>query len=367
MGYKLRREIRDWIPVGLLTPAERLVLLEIADVVNDDTRIGYPGMGDLVAMTGFPEKTVSACLRRLSSKGIEVRVQIGKKCDGQPLFATKGHRTTYRIPTLAELADAGLEAAPTRRQSPYPGGVFDRQSPDPGRAFNDAKPLPPSPKAPTPVAQSPYPHLLKPLPGSGPSPQDHLKVPSTISSNRTTPPSSASSPTTATTPTTQQSKRIKNPEARRRAEHRAAHTLVANAIPGATGDQIGLLLAHYENIAETAGRGRLQHISGYIRKIVENDGVDKLGDTLNGLIADRITHRYTTIAELDPDDAATIRIQTLTALNSGHGEQAIRWELDRVAAQAPAADVLLDSLTWLIEQTPEAVIAEMRDDHAGTP
>jgi hypothetical protein len=114
MGYKLRREIRDLLPAGLLTPSERLLVLEVADTCGDETRTGWPGVEWLVAKCDVPSaKRVGEHFASIARKWFEIRVEIGKDRHGKPFYANPGKRTTYRMPTRAELvAQHGEEKAP---------------------------------------------------------------------------------------------------------------------------------------------------------------------------------------------------------------------------------------------------------------
>lgn len=99
MGYKLRRQIRDELASGQVTPTERLVLLEIADLANDDTRIAQFGPDDVAERLGTTALGVRKSVQRLATKGIELRIPVGfDKKTGAPVFAHHGRQTNYRIP-----------------------------------------------------------------------------------------------------------------------------------------------------------------------------------------------------------------------------------------------------------------------------
>ena len=104
MGYKLRREIRDVLPAGVLTPSERLLVLEIADTCNDDTRTGWPGVEWLVSKCDIPTaKRVGEHFASIARKWFEIRVELGKDRHGKPFYAIPGKRMTFRMPTRPEL------------------------------------------------------------------------------------------------------------------------------------------------------------------------------------------------------------------------------------------------------------------------
>lgn len=156
MGYKLRREVRDRIPPGLLTPAERLLILEIADQCNDQTRECWPGAALISTLTDLAPRSIQETLRRIGEKWIELRVVLGKSDKGTPIYAYPGRRTIYRFPPLPVLkgaTDRGPLGATDRGASETDGatdpsewcdesGEMVRQigGPSPQRSFPQEKP-----------------------------------------------------------------------------------------------------------------------------------------------------------------------------------------------------------------------------------
>lgn len=124
MGYLLRRWLAVNLPPGL-SSGERVVALEIADQVNDDTRIGTKvDLRDVAARSGFASpKQVGRVLGKLSTNGVELRIPIGKREDGTPVYAYEGHRTRFRIPTGLELG---------REEIPLPGDHYQPEVPPAG-------------------------------------------------------------------------------------------------------------------------------------------------------------------------------------------------------------------------------------------
>jgi hypothetical protein len=177
MGYELRRQIRDLLPEGFLTLAERNVLLELADCANDKTRLAYPGMEELVRMTDLPQTTVSKCLQRLAGKGIELRVAVGVDKNGRPVFAARGHQTTYRIPDLTKGGPGSYLSGAERA--------------DGGPANPEGKGGPGSGKGQTPIRERADPRPRKGGPGSAPSPQEPSR--NTSKNQKTAAPASPSS------------------------------------------------------------------------------------------------------------------------------------------------------------------------------
>ncbi|MBI0301041.1 hypothetical protein JBE04_43020, partial [Streptomyces sp. PRKS01-29] len=111
MGYELRRWLEDRLPQEI-SSGERVVALAIADLVWDDSRIGFGRlfMAKLLHKTGFEnEAQIGKVLGKLSARGIELRVPINGS-DGKPLtnkrgqlvYAHRGHQRTFRVPFESE-------------------------------------------------------------------------------------------------------------------------------------------------------------------------------------------------------------------------------------------------------------------------
>ncbi|WP_405769222.1 hypothetical protein OG539_32645 [Actinacidiphila glaucinigra] len=111
MGYELRRWFEDRLPQEI-SSGERVVALAIADLVWDDSRIGYGRkfMEKLLHKSGFEnEAQLGKVLGKLAARGIELRVPICGQ-DGKPLknkrgqlvYAHRGHQRTFRVPLESE-------------------------------------------------------------------------------------------------------------------------------------------------------------------------------------------------------------------------------------------------------------------------
>lgn len=111
MGYRLRRWFEDRLPQEI-SSGERVVALAIADLVWDDSRVGYGNkfMAKLLHKTGFEnEGQVGKVLGKLAARGIELRVPVNGQ-DGKPLrdkrgqlvYAHRGHQRTFRVPFESE-------------------------------------------------------------------------------------------------------------------------------------------------------------------------------------------------------------------------------------------------------------------------
>ncbi len=64
MGFKLRREVRDLLPPGVLTANERLLVLELADNCRDDSDDNGPAREGWPASTGSPRKKPTSARTR---------------------------------------------------------------------------------------------------------------------------------------------------------------------------------------------------------------------------------------------------------------------------------------------------------------
>ncbi|OUC99338.1 helix-turn-helix domain-containing protein [Streptosporangium minutum] len=102
MGIKLVVEVLDHAPRDL-TPAERLVLVVLAEDARDETRVCWPGPDKLVQRTGLQWDSIRRVFQRLAKRGLEVRVPIGQGSDGRPVFARENVQTNFRIPAFAPL------------------------------------------------------------------------------------------------------------------------------------------------------------------------------------------------------------------------------------------------------------------------
>jgi hypothetical protein len=123
VGFTLRREVRAYLadPRSFVdgksaTSLERFIAMEIASEADDITRncrryekrlrrwVPTVTVQLLTEWTDHGEATVSEMLRRLSKRGLEMRKEAGKDCNGRPVYARKGHATEFYIPPLAALA-----------------------------------------------------------------------------------------------------------------------------------------------------------------------------------------------------------------------------------------------------------------------
>ncbi|MER7363604.1 helix-turn-helix domain-containing protein [Nonomuraea wenchangensis] len=103
-------EVLDFAPADL-TPAQRLVLVVIAERAYDDTREAWPGGSEkwgletIARRTGLKVDSVRKAIQQMARKGVEVRVPIKVGADGRPVYAHEGQQTTFRIPRFSHRAD----------------------------------------------------------------------------------------------------------------------------------------------------------------------------------------------------------------------------------------------------------------------
>lgn len=107
MGWKLRRGLVLNLPRECGTP-ERLVALEIADWVWDNTRRRAMSREELCLRTGMGASTIAATLAKLAAHGLELRVVLGTDKQGKPLYAVPGTSPEYQVPAWVPL-DKALE------------------------------------------------------------------------------------------------------------------------------------------------------------------------------------------------------------------------------------------------------------------
>lgn len=144
VGYIIRRQLREALGPDV-KGLQRLVALEIADHVNDETQIGWARLEDLARWTAAGGvKSVRDMLTRLAAAGWEFRVPIGKGADGRLVYAARGHALTFRVPDFD--VPARSDDRPTSEGPTAVGPNGDRPK---------GKGLPRSPKGPTGVAVGP--------------------------------------------------------------------------------------------------------------------------------------------------------------------------------------------------------------------
>jgi hypothetical protein len=96
MAWQLVAEVLD-LPVPL-TPAERLLLIALAERASAKTRTCWPPDDELRRRTGLSQRGLAAAFTRLAGRGMEVRVPVRPGATGRGAYSHTGRRKTYRLP-----------------------------------------------------------------------------------------------------------------------------------------------------------------------------------------------------------------------------------------------------------------------------
>lgn len=115
MSARLIGDLIEWrrTPPGQeLTLAEFAVLTAIADrVLNESTRMMQKFNGDdcelhdrICQIAKLDKRSLKDVLARLATRGLEVRVVLGKDKNGAPMYATKARPMQFRFPELPAMA-----------------------------------------------------------------------------------------------------------------------------------------------------------------------------------------------------------------------------------------------------------------------
>lgn len=144
MSGRLVGEVVEWLQTPAaagLTPAERCVLLVIAERANPETREMWRHRGDdqnlndrIALAVGVKVKNIGEVFGKLAARGLEVRVMIGQGKDGRPVFAARGRPARFVLPDLpASVALPERESSGSDRTFPVdnsPVGPVDNGSCD---------------------------------------------------------------------------------------------------------------------------------------------------------------------------------------------------------------------------------------------
>lgn len=139
MSGRLVGEVAEWLctPAAAdLTAAERIVLLIIAERANEKTREMWRHRGDDVTLSerirqaaGLEnEASLSKVLKKLASRGLEVRIPISVAKNGRPVFSCRGRATRFHVPTLP--ASVQLPECFASRQTKDPVDNPPQEPPD---------------------------------------------------------------------------------------------------------------------------------------------------------------------------------------------------------------------------------------------
>ncbi len=137
MSARLVGEVANWLTTPAaapLTPAERLVLVLIAERANEQTREMWRHKADtetlaerLARCTGLSSDALGDALRRLAARGLECRVAIGTDKRGRTVFATRGRATSFRLPELP--ASVSLPESSPATECPGPVQTIPVENP----------------------------------------------------------------------------------------------------------------------------------------------------------------------------------------------------------------------------------------------
>lgn len=143
MSVRLVGEVVEWLlspAADGMTPAERAVLLVIAERAHDQTREMWRHRGDhlnlhdrIAIAIGAPDG-LKKVLRRLADRGLEVRIPISVNKVGKPVFATNGRPARFRLPQLppsVKLPERRDERAPFVAENAVDNPVAETLKRDP--------------------------------------------------------------------------------------------------------------------------------------------------------------------------------------------------------------------------------------------
>ncbi|RJL21086.1 MarR family transcriptional regulator [Bailinhaonella thermotolerans] len=133
MSARLVGDVAIWLdtPAALgLTPAERLVLMIIAERANEQSRRMWRYRSDestlhdlLARRVGVSSGQLTRILGRLSRRGLEVRVPLKYDRRGRPVYGRRGHACDFQLPELPTTVTLPPRANPCGQPGPdVPGG-----------------------------------------------------------------------------------------------------------------------------------------------------------------------------------------------------------------------------------------------------
>jgi hypothetical protein len=99
VAWQLVKEVFEGAPPEL-GPAERLVLVALAEWADAEERLCWRTAGELAARVGVSENGLRKVMQRLARCNLDPRVPIQFGASGAPVFAHKGRATTFRLPFL---------------------------------------------------------------------------------------------------------------------------------------------------------------------------------------------------------------------------------------------------------------------------
>ena len=108
MSHRLTGEVWEFLRSAPdVTPAERLVLLTIADKAQERDRPNWPARqcrispADMAAAVGVASGSLGKVYLRLARKGLDVRVPIGRELNsGRMVYSGPGNAVRFELPEL---------------------------------------------------------------------------------------------------------------------------------------------------------------------------------------------------------------------------------------------------------------------------
>jgi hypothetical protein len=120
--YKLYRQIRDHAPQDW-TSGELVVALMIADAASDATLRAWIDSAELSRLARMSERGLRDNLQKLSARGFEFRVAVGKDKHGNVLYGIPGKRSEYQVPDIFTRLAKGAAVACGLVDNPPEGGT----------------------------------------------------------------------------------------------------------------------------------------------------------------------------------------------------------------------------------------------------
>lgn len=96
MAYELVEEVFQHAPP--MTPAERVILLAIAELCRVGDRMRYIDGEEMGRRCCLEPRGLAHALVRLAERGVDVRVPIGRDKRGQPVYAVPGQSRLFKLP-----------------------------------------------------------------------------------------------------------------------------------------------------------------------------------------------------------------------------------------------------------------------------
>lgn len=158
MAYELVAEVLDHAPAGL-DPAERLVLLCIAEECRGNTRVRDIPAERIRRRTGLGERGLRHVCERLAAAGLKVRVALSLDRHGKPVYALTGKVCRWILPPLPipDNCDCARCEGADPQVPRQTGEDLEGRTPDAQGRTPDGEGMPPGPVGP-PKPSIPFPY-----------------------------------------------------------------------------------------------------------------------------------------------------------------------------------------------------------------